>query len=753
METPKNHVSLTLPVIGMTCASCVARVERTLKAVEGVREASVNLATEKVTITYDPATAPIDRLVTAVDDAGYQLVLPAPRDTSGANIEGNSAGKTPVNGGSEFTSLRRQLLISILISVPVMFLSMVNMSDWFIEISPLTMNEVNLLLLLLTTLVMVLSGKRFFVAAAKLALHGSVDMNTLVAVGTGTAYLYSTIAVLFPSWLNLTSVCDNLYFDTSVSIITLILFGRYLEAKAKTRTREAMKQLLALQPSVAHVVRNGKEEEIPLADLVHDDVVVVRPGERIPVDGLILSGMTTVDESMITGESLPAEKSTGDRVTGGTVNLNGSITFRVTEVGSETVLAHIIKLVEDAQGSKARIQVLADKVAAVFVPAVIGIAVLTFLIWFGFAGAGFAPAMMKFIAVLIVACPCALGLATPTAIMVGTGLGATKGILIKNAESLEKAHKIQTIVLDKTGTMTEGKPRVTGIHVFGGIDENMLVTLLASLEKKSEHPFAKAIIDYSNSKQVALIEVESFQSLSGFGVSGIVGGRKIAAGNAALMKSLGVSFNGMESIAEQYSDAGSTPLYVAIDGVPAGIIGLADTLKPSTTKAIAGLKALNLEVIMLSGDNERTASVIARQAGVDRFFAGVLPAEKAERVSLLQQEGKVVAMVGDGINDAPALARADVSFAVGTGTDLAMETGDIVLMQGNLESVLHAIELSRLTLRTIKQNLFWAFIYNVITIPVAAFGLLNPMIAAGTMAFSSVSVVANSLRIRKKRFL
>ena len=742
---PGSTQTLTLPVEGMTCASCVLRVEKTLKKVDGVKEASVNLATEKVTLTFDPSAVELSKLAGAVDEAGYKLIVPVERqpseDPHAAHIHEDHTGKA-------YEQLKREFTFSAILTLPIMFVSMVMMTEWFMNISPLPMADVNKLLLIATTLVMAVSARRFFAIAWKLAKHFTADMNTLVAVGTGTAYTYSALVVLFPHWFPIGDAAEHIYFDTAAVIVTLILMGRLLEAKTKHRTSDAIKKLLGLQPKTARVLRSGQESDIPIGDVVRGDSVIVRPGEKIAVDGIITNGFTSIDESMVTGESIPVEKSAGEKVIGGTINKNGSIEFRATAVGKETVIAQIVKLVENAQGSKASIQALADTIASVFVPTVMGIALATFLAWYFIGGLPFSAAMINFIAVLIIACPCALGLATPTAIMVGTGIGATKGILIKNAESLERAHKIQTIVLDKTGTITEGKPKVTDVVSFNGVSEQTLLQRTASIENKSEHPLGQAIVDRAREQSLALATVESFESLPGHGVTAVVEGDAVAIGNAAMMREYSVRSVDAEAQATRLSEQGKTPIFIAINGSLAGVIGIADTLKPTSKEAIAQLKKMNLEVVMITGDNKRTAEAIAREAGVDRVFAEVLPDEKATRVKALQQEHKIVAMIGDGVNDAPALAQADVGIAMASGTDVAMETADITLIKSDLLGVVQAIQLSHKTIRAIKQNLFWAFIYNVVGIPLAAFGLLNPIYAAAAMAFSSVSVVLNSLRLR-----
>jgi Cu+-exporting ATPase len=574
-------------------------------------------------------------------------------------------------------------------------------------------------------------------------------MNTLVAVGTGAAFGYSTIAVLFPELISMNGSVPDVYFDTSATIITLILLGRMLEMSAKRRASDAISKLLGLQPKTARVLRNGTESDIPIADVVVGDIIVARPGEKIPVDGVITKGYTTLDESMVTGESLPVEREEGEPVVGGTINKNGSIEFRATAVGRDTVLARIVKLVEEAQGSKAPIQSLADRIASVFVPVVIAIAVMTFVVWYAVVGVPFTHALVNFIAVLIIACPCALGLATPTAIMVGTGVGARLGVLIRNAESLERTRRIGTVVFDKTGTITEGKPVVTDVITFNGYGADTVIGRASSLEKKSEHPLGDAIVRYAEQKGIPIGTVDAFHSLTGLGVAGTVDNAPVIAGNLKLLKEYAIQTEGVQAEVTRYADEGKTAIIVAIDGKAAGVVAIADTIKPTSPDAVSALHTMGIQTVMLTGDNEQTARAIAARAGIDRVIAGVLPHEKIEHVKALQGEGKVVAMVGDGINDAPALAQADVGIAMGTGTDIAMEAAGLTLMNGDLHGVARAIRLSSRTLRTIKQNLFWAFIYNVIGIPLAALGMLGPIIAAGAMAFSSVSVVTNSLRLKR----
>ncbi len=755
-ETQENNInntvikSLTLPVEGMTCASCVARVEKALKKVEGIGEVNVNLATEKVTLSYDPARTDVSKFTRVVEDAGYKL-LPSPeeKETDGRDeIESAS----DIQHKESYLKLRNEFIFSAVLSIPIMIVSMLMMTSWFRNAIPLTIDEVNKILFLGSTFVIFISGKRFYSSSWKIAKHFSADMNTLVAVGTGTAYIYSTIVVLFPELLNLSNSEGHIYFDTAVIIITLILMGRLLEARAKSKTSSAIKKLLGLQPKTARVLRNNVQTDIPIKDVVSGDIIIVRPGEKIPVDASIIEGYSSIDESMITGESIPVEKTTGARVIGGTINKNGSLTIKAEAVGKDSVISRIVKLVEEAQGSKAPIQSLADKVASVFVPVVIGIALLTFLAWYFVGGIPFTAAMLNFIAVMVIACPCALGLATPTAIMVGTGLGANNGIMIKNAESLERLNSVTTIIFDKTGTITIGKPVVTDVITKNGMDEDTLLQTAASLEARSEHPLAAAIVEYASSKNISLKEVSRFNSLTGTGIEAGFDNSEVLIGNSALMKERGINIDGSvtEEI-ERLSSEGKTAIFVAFNNKLAGIIAAADIIRDETKKVIGALKKKNIKTVMLTGDNRRTAEAVAKEAGIENVFAEVLPSDKAEAVKKLQAGGEIVAMVGDGINDSPALAQADIGIAIGTGTDIAIESADITLINGNINEVLSTLNLSSKTMRTIKQNLFWAFIYNVIGIPLAALGLLNPMIAAAAMAMSSVSVVSNSLRLRKAK--
>jgi P-type Cu+ transporter len=720
---------LTLPVEGMTCASCVARVEKTLNRVDGVSAAAVNLATEKARITFDPERVTFEILRDVVAEAGYILAPPPTADATGDS--------------GLLAALRRDLIVAASFALPVTAISMTAMTGVF----HVPMRSVNLLLLLLTAPILLFPGRRFFTGLPGTIRQLSPDMNTLVAVGTFSAFIYSAVATLLPGWRG---GDGHVYYDTAAAIITLILFGKYLETRARRRAADGIRALAGLQPKTARVIRGEEETEIPAGALERGDTIVVRPGERMPADGVVIAGISTVDESMITGESLPVEKGPGDDVVGGTVNRHGSLRVRATATGGATVLAHILTLVEDAQSTKAPIQNFADRVAAIFVPVILGLALLTFAGWI-VAGAPPAEALTNFIAVLIIACPCALGLATPAAIMVGTGAAAARGILIRNAASLERAREITTIVLDKTGTITEGRPAVTDVIAMEGHSEDDLVRLAAAVEGPSEHPLAEAVLAHAASRGITPPSLDEFQATPGLGVTGRIAGKTVAAGNAFLMTQLGIKTAEADDAARRCAHEGKSILFVADNGRLAGLLAVADRIKPTSAEAVRTLRRRGITVVMLTGDNEGTARAVAAQAGIETVISGVRPAGKAAHVRHLQEAGEKVAMVGDGMNDAPALAQADIGIALGTGTDVAMEAADITLMRGDLATIAEAIDLSARTLRAIRQNLFWAFFYNVIGIPLAALGMLNPVVAAGAMAFSSVSVVGNSLRLRRSR--
>jgi Cu+-exporting ATPase len=738
------------PVSGMTCASCVSRVEQALQGVPGVVSVAVNLASEKATVEYTD-DADIGEMHRAVADAGYEL---------GEETEGPE--RLELAAQRETAGLRNRFIFSLVIAAVLMVLSMVTAIDF--PFKPY-------FLWLLATPVQFWAGLRFYKGAWGALKHKTADMNTLIAVGTSAAYLYSVAAVLFPHFFMEAGIGHGLYFDTSAMIVALILMGRFLEAKAKGQTSEAIKKLIGLRPKTATVIRDDKEFEISIEAVAVDDIVVVRPGEKVPVDGIVTSGNSTIDESMITGESIPVEKKPGDMVIGATINKVGGFRFRATRVGKDTMLAQIIRMVDEAQGSKAPIQRLADVIASYFVPAVISIAVVTFIIWLIVGPQPtFTFALLNFVAVLIIACPCALGLATPTAIIVGTGKGAEYGILIRNAESLERSEKINAVLMDKTGTLTRGEPQVTDIVSYPPYTDTSLLTLAASVEKGSEHPLAGAIVSYAEARNFQPERYDDFTALPGLGARASINGKSVLIGNAALMEENGISLNDVRSAAEKYWNDGKTVLFLAADNQLAGLVAMADTLKPGAKEAVSALKMMGLEVYMITGDNARAAQSIAVQAGIENVVAEVLPGNKADEVSKLQETGRIVAMVGDGINDAPALAQADIGIAIGTGTDIAVETSDITLIRGDLGGIVTAISLSKRTMNTIKQNLFWAFAYNVILIPVAAgilypffikggvpaafqfilgqYGFLNPMLAALAMAASSITVVSNSLRLK-----
>lgn len=737
--------SYTFPVEGMTCASCVTRVERIIGKLDGVKNVAVNLAKENVTFQSEDEPD-LSAIAAAVEEFGYKIKLEDEVKSKSAN------NVTAQNEKDDFyQTVKRDFYLALTLTFPVFMISMLMDYDFFHHNWPFSEDYTHKILLILTTPVIFISGKRFFTVFIKNVKHFSFEMNSLVAIGTSAAYGYSVLATLFPIEFSINDTLPHVYFETAGVIITLILMGKLLEHRAKRKTNDAVKKLIELKPKTARVIQNGIEKEILLDQLEKDTIVVIRPGEKIPADGVLISGSSSIDESMITGESLPVEKQTGSKVIGGTINKNGSFNFRVTEVGDNTILAQIIRLVEQAQSLKPPIQKLVDKVAAVFVPAVIVVAILTFVGWLLFGNQNnFITALINFVAVLIVACPCALGLATPTAIIVGTGLGASNGILIRDGESLESAEKISTIVFDKTGTLTEGKPAVSKVISFD-FPENDLLEIAGSLELKSEHPLAAAIVEYAKIKNITLVEPESFLSVTGFGLTGVVNSKSVIIGNRKLMDEYAVKYKD-ELISRIVTAAnGQTIIYVSVEGNLVGLLLIEDQLKNTSIEAIDILKQMKIKTVMLTGDNKLTAQEIAEKTGLSDFHAEVLPNEKAEIVKQLQSQSEFVAMVGDGINDAPALAQANVGIAIGTGTDVAIETAQITLVKGDLRSVAKAINLSKKTLATIKQNLFWAFIYNVILIPLAVCGLLNPMIASLAMSLSSVSVVSNSLRLKRAK--
>ncbi len=772
-------VTETYPLLGLHCAACVARVEKTVKGLTGVTDATANLAVEKLTVTYLPGVTGPAEIAKAVNEAGYQLVVTEVGEGDGQGARGAALQDADQIAEAARRKETRLILIKMIVALSVGAVLMLMM---FIPESWLSMEWQWRIMFVLATPVQVWAGMQFYKGAWAALRHGTSDMNTLIAVGTTVAYLYSAAVTFFPGAFEGAESAGfeaAVYYDSAVVIIGLILLGRFLEARAKGRTGAAMRRLIGLQAKTARVVRDGQEVDIPADEVAVGDVVVVRPGEKIPVDGEVVEGRSAVDESMLTGESIPVEKGPGDEVIGATMNATGSFRFRATKVGRDTALAQIVRLVEEAQGSKAPIQRLADYVASIFVPVVLGVAVVAFLVWYFFGPEpAFTLAMLAFVTVVIIACPCALGLATPTAIVVGTGKGAENGILIRSGEALERAHKLDVVVLDKTGTLTRGKPEVTDLVVAPGaaaesggevtpgaqgITEDELLRLAASAERGSEHPLGEAILGAARARDLELLEMDEFVAIPGQGVDATLlppegGPVKVLLGNRRLLDDRGLPPGDLGAAAEVMAKEGKTPMYVVVEGKVAGIIAVADVLKPDSPAAVRELQDLGLEVYMITGDNPQTAEAIARQVGIANVLAEVLPERKAQEVKRLQAEGKVVAMVGDGINDAPALAQADIGIAIGTGTDVAMETADVTLMRGDLGPIATAVRLSRATMRVIKQNLGWAFGYNIALIPIAAgvlypaFGiLLDPMYAAAAMALSSVSVLSNSLRLRRFR--
>jgi P-type Cu+ transporter len=784
-----STASVTLPIGGMTCASCVARVERAVMKLPGVVEVSVNLATEQAKVEYIPGAAGRETIVAAVRGAGYDVPGAAPAGAAGPAGAGPAAEQSPAAAAdgaaawasaaaaeeleaaqtkaraAAYGSLKRKVTLGAVLAV-VIFLG--SMKSWFPFMPSFLQN--GYVLWALATPVQFWVGRQFYRGAWAALRHGSTSMDTLIAMGSSAAYFYSVLGVVFPGFFAHHGLGEPMYFDSAALIITLILVGKMLEARAKGQTSEAIKKLIGLQPKTARVLRDGREEDVPVAQVVPGDIVLVRPGERLPVDGTVVDGSSAVDESMLTGEPIPVVKAPGDQVIGATMNTTGSFSFRATKVGAETALAQIVRLVQEAQGSKPPIARLADVIAGYFVPVVIGIATVTLIVWLL---AGPSPALnyalLNFVAVLVIACPCALGLATPTAIMVGTGRGAESGILIRDGQSLETAHKLTTIVLDKTGTITEGSPSVTETLTLDGIvDADEVLRLAAGAERGSEHPLGEAVVRAAEARGLTVTAGQAFEAVAGKGVRATVEQRAVSVGNEGFILGADAGETTLQAggdappaarlqgRVDELRDAGATPVFVSVDGRPAGVLAIADAIKPSSVEAVRRLKELGLEVIMLTGDNQRTAQAVGRAVGVDGVVAGVAPDQKAAEICRLQAEGKRVAMVGDGINDAPALAQADIGIAIGTGTDVAMEAGDVTLISGDLNGVVSAIALSRQTIRTIKQNLFWAFAYNVALVPLAAgvfyppFGiLLSPIFAAGAMGLSSVTVVSNSLRLRR----
>jgi Cu+-exporting ATPase len=725
----------TIPVTGMTCAACSGRVQRSLERTAGVSSATVNLMTGEATIAFDPQSVAPDQLVQVIRKTGYGADLPAPT----ADAE-DALDRVERDRGAEVKLLERKLGVALVPAIVLMLMG-----------HPHTAGE-RWLALALTLPAVGWSGRHFYVRAWTALRHGGADMNTLIAVGTGAAFGFSLFMTVAAGWVSARGVAPQVYYETVATIIALVLLGNLLEARAKGRTSSAIRKLMDLRPATARVIRGDSEIEVPTAEVRVGDEIVVRPGERIPVDGVVLKGASTVDESMLTGEPAPVAKQPGAEVIGATLNRNGALQFRATRVGSDTVFARIVALVRGAQGQRAPIQRLADRISAVFVPLVIGIALVAFALWYGLGPEPrYLHALIAAVTVLIIACPCAMGLATPTAVMVATGRGAELGVLIKGGEALQRAAEVDTVVLDKTGTITEGRPRV--VHL--GLDDGDL-RLLASIEWMSEHPLAEPVVGAARSRGLTLLEPESFAVEPGKGIVGSAGGRNLLAGNRRLMQEHAVDISALESAANGLADQAATPVFVAVDGRAAGLVGIADPVKATSAAAVERLKELGLRVVMVTGDDARTAAVVGRTVGIDQVVAEVVPERKLTEVHRFQADGQVVAMVGDGLNDAPALAQSDLGIAMGSGTDVAMDTGAVTLMRSDLLGVPRAIQLARRTMKIIRQNLFWAFVYNVIGIPVAAgalyplFGIrLTPALAAAAMAVSSVSVVTNSLRLRK----
>ncbi|HEX3471701.1 MAG TPA: heavy metal translocating P-type ATPase [Silvibacterium sp.] len=785
-----SQARVTIPVTGMTCSACQSFIQRTLAGQAGVQDAAVNLMMHNATVTFDPGVTSAPTLVETIRGTGYGAEMPVVHTSVLVEQEEHDAEQL-----QEYRQLRLKAVVSLVAGFFAMVLSMPLMSgsstgdmermkdplmNWNMRVLDPVLrrvlpwmyrvndNAVRWFLFALAAFILFWAGRRFYTKAWSALLHKTADMNTLVALGTGAAFLYSAASTIAPGFFVAHGIAPDVYFEAAILIVGLVLTGNSLESRAKGQTASALRKLVQLQPKTATVLRDGIERDLPVESIQEGDVILVRPGERIPTDGKVVSGKSSVDESMLTGESLPVEKTAQDRVMGGTLNQRGSLRYRATSLGAGSTLAQIVRLLREAQGYRAPIQRIADRISAIFVPTVLGIAILTFLAWRFFAPhAGIMQAFAAAVTVLVIACPCAMGLAVPTAVMVATGRGASFGILLKGGEALQRLETIDTVVLDKTGTITEGRPQVTDVLLTasaGGdvtkqnaIDaENHLLRFAAALEHASEHPLAEAVVRHAQERGLSLPQAREFESLTGLGVAGSVEGETTLIGNPALMERYGIAKDSLQAAAERFAEDGKTPLWVAIDGEVAGIIAVADTIKPTSIAAIRQMHAEGLRVVMLTGDNERTAHAIAREAGVDEVIAGVLPAGKVDAIRQLQGERRVVAMVGDGVNDAPALAQADVGLTMASGSDIAMEAGDVTLMRSDVTGVAAAIALSRGTMRVMRQNLFWAFIYNVIGIPLAAGALypvcgllLSPVLASAAMALSSFSVVTNSLRLRR----
>ena len=741
----KNYV-----IEGMTCASCAQTIEKAVGKLAAVQMVNVNLATEKMSIEYDPDQLVLADVTKAVEEVGY---------TAHEEVEtGDEIDRTREKKAQHIKDMWQRFWISALFTVPLLYISMGHMLGMPLPefIDPMANAVTFALAQLVLTIPVIILGREFFKVGFKALVKGHPNMDSLVALGTSAAFLYSLISTVAIGMGN-THLAMDLYYESAAVILTLITLGKYFEALSKGKTSEAIKKLMGLAPKQARIMRNGQEVDVAIDEVQVNDLIIVKPGEKMPVDGIVVEGNTSVDEAMLTGESIPVEKTAGDAVIGASINQNGTIKYKATKVGKDTALSQIIKLVEDAQGSKAPIAKLADIISGYFVPIVIVLAVISGLAWY-IAGESGVFALTIAISVLVIACPCALGLATPTAIMVGTGKGAEHGVLIKSGGALEKTHKIQTIIFDKTGTITEGKPEVTDIVAVNGMSEEELLILAASAERGSEHPLGEAIVHGAEKKDLSLFKTQTFNALPGHGIEVTIENQSLLLGNKKLMIDHGISIDTVETVSDTLAGEGKTPMYIAKDDQIVGIIAVADTVKANSLKAIEKLHKMGLEVAMITGDNKRTAQAIAKQVGIDRVLSEVLPEEKANEVKKLQAEGKIVAMVGDGINDAPALAQADIGIAIGSGTDVAMESADIVLMRSDLMDVSTAVELSKATIKNIKENLFWAFGYNVLGIPIAmgllhVFGgpLLNPMLAGAAMSFSSVSVLINALRLKRFR--